>query len=179
LRHRRLGDEEGPRNLGRRQAAQRAKRQGDTSLRRQRRVAAGEDEAQALVGELVGFGVLGDDAAPELLERLERRPLRGQRPLAADAVDRLVASDLGYPRPRIARDPVPGPALQSDEERLLNRLLGEVEVSDGPDERRDRPPRLVPEQAVDDCRWTGGGLRRRAAGGRRYDAAFSRSSGWT
>jgi hypothetical protein len=32
----------------------------------------------------------------------------------------------------------------------LHGLLSEIEVTEDPDERRDRPPRFLPEQAVDD-----------------------------
>jgi hypothetical protein len=42
------------------------------------------------------------------------------------------------------------PALEGDDERLLDRLLGEIEVAEDPDKRGDRPPRLAPEQAVDE-----------------------------
>jgi hypothetical protein len=41
------------------------------------------------------------------------------------------------------------PALQRDEERLLDRLLGELEVAQRPREGGDRPSRLAAEQAVD------------------------------
>jgi hypothetical protein len=141
-------------------------------------MAAGEDQAQALVRKLVRRAILGD-APAQRVERLQRRALLGERPLAADAVDGLVARDLRDPRPRIPRDPVARPALQRDYERLLDGLLRQVEIADRPNERRDRPPRLTSEQAVDDCRWTTGALLGRACGGGPYDAAFSRSSGWT
>ena len=154
------------------------KRERDAGLGRQRRMAAGEDEAQALVREFVRLAILGD-APAQRLERLERRALLRERPLAADAVDRLVARDLRDPRARIRRDAVARPALQRDYERLLDGLLREVEIADRPDERRDRPPRLTSEQAVDDCGRTAGDLRRGACGGDSYDAAVSRSSGWT
>ena len=51
LGHRRLGDEEGASDLGRAQAAERAQRQRDLRLDRERRVTAGEDELESLVGE--------------------------------------------------------------------------------------------------------------------------------
>jgi hypothetical protein len=143
-------------------------------------VTAGEYEAQALVRELVRLHIVGGAAATERLECLQRRAFLGQRALAANPVDRLVTGDLRDPRPGVARNPVPRPTFQRDGERLLYRLLGEVEVAHRPDERRDRPTRLVPEQAVDDCGWIGGaGHRRTGGGGGPYDAAFARSSGWT
>jgi hypothetical protein len=42
------------------------------------------------------------------------------------------------------------PPLERDGERLLNRLLGQVDVADGAGDGRDRPTGLQPEQAVDD-----------------------------
>jgi hypothetical protein len=40
--------------------------------------------------------------------------------------------------------------LERDHERLLDRLLGEVEVAEDADQGGDRPSRLAPEQAIDD-----------------------------
>jgi hypothetical protein len=40
------------------------------------------------------------------------------------------------------------PALERDEERVLYRLLGAIEVAEDAGEDRDRLPRLAPEQAV-------------------------------
>ena len=57
--------------------------------------------------------------------------------------------------PGIVRDTVARPSLQRDDEGLLHSLLGGVEVTQDPDQARDRPSRLVPEQAVDDL--IGGG----------------------
>ena len=51
LRHRRRGHEKRARDLVRLEAAQRAQRQRDLRLERQRRVAAGEDQPQAIVGD--------------------------------------------------------------------------------------------------------------------------------
>ena len=47
----RFRDEERPGDLGRRQAAERAQRQRHPRVHRERRMAAGEDEAQAVVGD--------------------------------------------------------------------------------------------------------------------------------
>jgi hypothetical protein len=45
---------------------------------------------------------------------------------------------------------VHGPALERDEERVLYRLLGAVEVAEDAGEDGDRLARLAPEQAVQD-----------------------------
>ena len=73
-----------------------------------------------------------------------------QPALAPEPVDRPVAGRRRDPGAGVVGDAVGGPALQRDRERLLHGLLGEVEVAEDADERRDRPSRLAPEQAVDD-----------------------------
>jgi hypothetical protein len=115
-------------------------------------VAGGEDQPEAVVGEprllLLGFDLLAVGGKP--LQPLEDLLLRLQGLLAAKPVHRLVARNPGYPGAGIVRDAVVGPALDRDHERLLDGLLGEVEVTEDPDQARDRPPRLVAEQAVDE-----------------------------
>jgi hypothetical protein len=44
---------------------------------------------------------------------------------------------------------VPGPALEGDGRRLLERVLGAVEVAEGARQERDRPPVSVPERPGD------------------------------
>ena len=113
---------------------------------------AGEDQPQPVVGyrrlgNLVDLVLAGD---AQRLEALEVRPLGVQGPRAAQSIDRPVAGDPGDPGPGVGGNAVPRPALERDEERLLDRLLGGVEVAEDPDQGRDRTPGLVPEGAVDD-----------------------------
>src|SRR5439155_25285334 len=70
--------------------------------------------------------------------------------LPAQTVDGLVARGGRDPGPRVVRDTVCRPALQRHGEGLLDGFLCEIEVAGDPDQRRDRPPRLLAEQAVDD-----------------------------
>ena len=130
LGHRRLADEEGARDLAGGQAAERAQRQRDLRLRGERRVAAGEDELEPLVGEgRLVHGVL------RRLGHLEQAGLRGQRAVAADAIDGSVARGRHEPGARVVRDAVARPALRGDREGLLRGLLGEVEVAEEADQR--------------------------------------------
>jgi hypothetical protein len=69
--------------------------------------------------------------------------------IGAHSVDRPVARHRDDPRERVAREAVARPALQRCGERVLYRLLGEVPVADRADERRDRPPEVLAEQALD------------------------------
>jgi hypothetical protein len=84
------------------------------------------------------------------VERLELAELVEVTPFAANPVDHTVAGSPHDPRDGVGREPVPRPALQRDRERVLNGLLREVDVAEDPDQGRDRPPRLAPEQTVDD-----------------------------
>jgi hypothetical protein len=139
LRHCRFGDEERPSDLGCRQPTEHAQRQRDLRVDRERGVAAGEDEGKPLVGNRAHVVLLLyqlDGGEP-----LERRPLR----LAAQPVDRAVAGGGDDPGAGIRRDAVAGPALRGDRERLLDGVLGEVEVAEPADQDRDRTPELLPE----------------------------------
>ena len=114
-------------------------------------MAAGEDQAQAVVGErllLPARRILVPRLEPG--ESLEDRSLVRQRPLASQPVDRGVAGYPGDPGGRVRRDPVLRPAPERGRERLLNGVLGGIEVAENADQGRDRPPRLTPEQAIDD-----------------------------
>ena len=67
----------------------------------------------------------------------------------------------------LAGHAVARPALERDRERVLDRLLGAVEVAQRAGEHGDRLPRLAPEQAVEDVggRRSSGALRRLAPEG--------------
>jgi hypothetical protein len=84
------------------------------------------------------------------LGNLEQARLRRQRPLAADAVDRAVARRRDQPEARVRRDPIAWPARRGDRERLLRGFLGEVEVAEEADERREDAAPLLAEDLVED-----------------------------
>jgi hypothetical protein len=109
-------------------------------------VAAGEDQSQPIVrnGALVDFVLLAGGH-----ERLELADLVLEPPRPPDPVDRLVPGGGRDPRPRVGRDAARRPDLERDDEGVLHGLLGEVEVAEHADERRDRPPRFLAEQAID------------------------------
>mgnify|MGYP003694247669 CR=1 FL=1 len=75
--------------------------------------------------------------------------LAAKRDRAANAIDRLVASDIDQPRPRIDRQIGGRPALQRHRKCILQRVLGEIEIADEADQRRQRPARLVAEDFFD------------------------------
>ena len=138
LGHRRGRHEEGPSDLVRLQAAQRAEREGDLRLGGQCRVAAGEDQPEQVVRDLrrIVVGRRDDGVRAGAAVRLDL--LRETRP-AADAVDRLVPGGLDDPRAGRSRDTLARPLRHRAREGFLGRLLGQVEVADEPDERGDDP----------------------------------------
>ena len=140
LRHRLLADQERARDLVRAQPAQRAQRERDLRIERERRVAAGEDELEALVGNgrlvdvvLHGFG------------HVQQAGLRVERAIAADPVDGAVARRRHQPGARVVGRPVAWPALGGDRECLLGGFLGELEVAEEADRCRQDAAPLVAE----------------------------------
>jgi hypothetical protein len=132
--------EEGLRDFLGRQTADFA--QGERHLRvgRERRMAAGENEPQAIV--LDGFAVrwsgLVDDCfhlLGDILHRVEPRA-------SAYAIDGLEAPGGYQPRARIRRNAVARPLLECRPESNVQRLLGEIEVAQQPDQRGEDASRF-------------------------------------
>src|SRR6185436_9865075 len=105
-------------------------------VRRQRRMAAGEDEAQAVVLEALVLCLHGlTRLRVEPLGELVRRGVEARPP--ADTIDRLEAARGHQPCARVLRDALPLPLLDGRGEGLVERLLGEVEVAEQADEGRE------------------------------------------
>ena len=147
LRHRRLRHEEGARDLTGLEAAYHPQRQRHLGLEGERRVAAGEDERQAFVGDgrVLHVGLLG----LERLEPGEQLALTGERAVAADPLDGAVAGGGDDPGAGVGRQPVPPPPLHCDCKRVLNGLLREVEIAERARQDGERAAELLPE----DCRY--------------------------
>ncbi len=137
LRERRLRDDERARDLGRRQAAHQAEGQRDLRIGCERRMAAREDQLESLVGN---HCVL---VAGKLLDPSEQLRLACERLLAPDPVDRAVARRRHDPGAGVRRHAVTRPALGSDEERVLHRVLGEIEIAENAAEDCDATCTLV------------------------------------
>ena len=114
LRHRRLRDEERARDLGRRQPAEGAQRERHLRLGRERGMAAGEDQPQAVVGDrhAVLLVVRLLRWRPQRLEPRQDRRLLGEALRTAHAVDRLVACGRRDPGPGVVRHAVARPPLE-------------------------------------------------------------------
>ena len=63
-----------------------------------------------------------------MLRRIESRP-------PANRINRLETRGRNQPRARVSRQALPGPALQRGIERVVHRVLGQVEVAEQADER--------------------------------------------
>ena len=107
---------------------------------RKRRMAAGEDEPQPIVldGLAVPWSGLVDDGIHllgDILHRVEPRA-------SAYAIDGLEATGRYQPRARIRRHAVARPLLERRAEGVVQRLLGEVEVAEQPDQRGEDAARF-------------------------------------
>src|SRR4051794_24381977 len=115
-------------------------------------MAAGEDQAQAVVGD--GGLVVGGPLVV-VLQAARRGVARGQlgqpadavgqAALAAQAVDGLAPRRRGDPRARAVGHPVARPGGDGGGEGVLQRVLGQREVADLTDQRREDRRALLTE----------------------------------
>jgi hypothetical protein len=131
-------------DLRRRQAAEQPQRQRHARGGRQRRVRAGEDQPQAVVAHRPLLLRLVAD----MREHGRGVPVGAGR-LAAEAVDRAAPRGEDDPALRTGREPGPRPALHGDGERVLDRLLGDVDVAEDADEDGHRAAVLGAEDTLD------------------------------
>jgi hypothetical protein len=108
-------------------------------------VAAREDELESLVRDRRFV----HDVLRRLL-RVEQVGFRRECAVAADAVDRAVAPGRHQPGPWVVGRAFTWPALGGDRERLLGGFLGEVEVAEEADQRREDAAPLVAEDLLED-----------------------------
>ena len=144
LRHGRLRDEEGMRDLRRGEPAQQPQGQRDLGGLRERRVTAGEYQAQPVVahGALLGRFVAGVQQGSLGLPVLTGR-------LPAEAVDGPVAGGGDDPAGRARRQAVRWPPLYRHGERVLYRIFGDVEVAEGAGQDGHRAAVLGAEDVFD------------------------------
>jgi hypothetical protein len=119
-------------------------------------MAAGEDEAQAIVvdGHVVGCGVgLPGFERRELLFddglSAEQLGLLAQALTPAQSIDGPIAGRGRDPRTGVGRKSTLRPDLERADVGVLDGLFGKVEVAQDPDQRRDRAPLLLAEDAGD------------------------------
>jgi hypothetical protein len=110
---------------------------------------AREDQPKPVVRDAAHVGIVSGERL-ELGEPRECDVLLAKRPLSSDPVDGTVAGRRRDPCARRRRDAPRGPRPERFGERLLNGVLGEIEVTEDPDQGRDGPILLLAEQALDD-----------------------------
>jgi hypothetical protein len=147
LRQRRLGNEERPGDLVRLETAERAQRQRDARLERERGVAAGEDQAQPLVRDRRFVHVLV--VLQVCFEPGEQLRLALQVLLTTDPVDRPVPRDGHEPPGRVRRGAVARPALQRGGDRVLEGVRGGVAVAEVADQGGAPAPVLLAKELLE------------------------------
>ena len=157
LRHRRLGHQEGARDLRRREAAEQPQRQRHLRARRERRVTAGEDQAQPIVVHGVVLPTGGLDRLVAGMEQGRLRVPVGARRLAAEAIDGAVAGGGDDPPRRAGRQPRLRPARGRRRERVLDGVLGHADVAEDAGQHGHRAAVLLAEHPFDvpRGRWIG------------------------
>ena len=145
LGHRRLGDEEGPGDLGGLQPGDQPQRQRHLGAGGQGGVAAGEDQAELVVGHgptSVGSssGACRRTASAWRSSRVDSRRMR--------SIARLRAVVMIQPA-GLGGSPVSGQRCEGDHEGVLDRLLGEVDVAEEADQGGHRSSRLGAEDPLD------------------------------
>jgi hypothetical protein len=110
----------------------------------ERRVAAGEDQAQPIVahGALLGWFVAGVQQGGPGVPFLAGR-------LSAEAVDGPVAGGGDDPSSRAGRQSRGRPALHRRGERVLDRVFGDIDITEDADQDRHRTPVLRAEHPFD------------------------------
>ena len=93
--------------------------------------------------------VLRAEEMPKWVALFEELGFLPEDALAANAVDCPVAGRGDDPGARVPRQAVARPALECRGERVLHRVLGELEVSEDACEDRDGMTPLLPEDALD------------------------------
>ena len=125
LRHGGRRHQKRPRNLLRLQAAQRAEGQRYLRLRSQRRVATGEDQPKAIVGNFAGIVIRLFDGADQAVGGIRFKFFLKPRP-APDVVDGLVPGCLNDPCARELRDAGAAPLVHGRRKRFLRSLFGQI-----------------------------------------------------
>ena len=141
------GNEKGARDLLGRETTDRAQRQRDLRFARQRRVTTGEDQAKPIVFDAALVVLIRDET--HRFSIIGGAVDRGwSARVASQPIDRTKARRADQPRARIVWNCVGArPLLDGDGERVLHRLLGEIEVAEETDERREDASGLLAKGA--------------------------------
>lgn len=146
LSHGRYRHEKRARHLFGLEPGDRAQGQREPGFERERRVTAGEDQAEHVVFDSdLGRSII----AAQFLEPGNLVGALSSQRAFAELVDRLVAGGPHQPRARRIGDAVARPLNERRFERGLQGILGEIHVSQGAHQAREHPP-VVSAKAVSD-----------------------------
>ena len=148
LRHGRLGIEEGVGHFLCLQPADGAQRQRHRRLSVDGGVAAGEDQFQPLVGDRLRLGPVGGMGI-EIDQMGDLGGFGAETGGAPQPVDGLAAGGLHHPGRRRARQAVARPVMQGRFQRILQTVLGKLEIPDGADEMGEQPAAIGAHQRID------------------------------
>jgi hypothetical protein len=111
-------------------------------------VAAREDEAKTVVIDVAGLirnGFVGSD-----FNTIGNRRQGSVEPHAApQAIDSFETSGGNEPGSRISRDTFSGPNIEGRNECIVQRLLGEVKISQEANQSGEYPPRILAIHRID------------------------------
>ena len=174
LRHGGRAGEERARDLLGREPAHLAQGQRHLGVRTQGRMAAREHQPQPIVLDFVRIprrrvaGLGGEPLGELALRRIEPRP-------PAQHVDGLEAAGGDEPCARVGGLPVAGPSLGRRGERVVQRLLGEIEVAEQADQRGEHAARVGAVDRFDSLAHPVGRIVAHAPPGRRHGCVRSRT----
>ena len=157
LRHGRRRHQEGARDFLGRKPTERAQREGHLRLRRERGMAAREDQAEPVLGH-GRLLVTSQQRSRQLDVPRDLFLLLLEPGTPAQPVDRLVPSGGDQPAHRIRRGTGRRPLPQPRRECLLERLLGHVDVAEQAYQRGQDPTVLRAKDLLDAhgrSRWEG------------------------
>ena len=123
-------------------------------LHRQRGVTAREHQRQPLVAQRAVF--VGKPITLSL-ETSQRRDLRVLAPLDCDSsepVNGLPSRRRDKPTRRVRRHTVNGPTFERSRDRVLQGILGQVDVPDRAHQHGQDPARLILQRAGERLVWT-------------------------
>ena len=152
-----IRDRECPGDLVGLKPAQRPQGQRYLSFQSQRRVAAGEDQAKAIIGNFGAVVIRFFEGRTQLIEAVGLNLLLEPR-LATDVINGFVPGSLYDPGARELRDAGSPPLIHSGCKCFLGRLFGQVEIADQANQGGDDP---APIGAIQ-CFNGGRGIRRHA-----------------
>ncbi len=115
----------------------------------QRRVAAGEEQAQHVVLDRHGIEGIEPERQGLILQGGLLTGVAAGHLVPPDLVDVAPLADADQPGDRVLGHALPGPLLHRSGEGLLHRLLGEVEVTGQPDQGGQHPGRVLPVEPPD------------------------------